>query len=142
MLYLSEPEPNLNLENGAQVHLNQTWTAKIYWAGAKPEPEPLFEKVRHPGYNFRCWEPLAPHESVFAFSAPSWHKISRFCSPDFSGATCKLSNGVGISQTGLHFPFANHLSEYSRCNSTFYTSLEHFVSSGTGLVTDNLHNKS
>ena len=47
--YLSEPEPNLNLENGAQVNPNRTWTAKIIWAGAKPEPEPLFETVRHPG---------------------------------------------------------------------------------------------
>ena len=48
MFYLSEPEPNLNLKNGAQVNPNQTWTAKIFWAGAKPEPEPLFETVRHP----------------------------------------------------------------------------------------------
>ena len=50
MFYLSEPEPNLNLENSAQVNPNQTWTAKIFWAGAKPEPEPLFETIRHPGY--------------------------------------------------------------------------------------------
>ena len=50
IFYLSEPEPNLNLENGAQVNPNQTWTAKIFWAGAKPEPESLFETVRHPGY--------------------------------------------------------------------------------------------
>ena len=48
MFYLSEPEPNLNLENGAQVNPNQTWTAKIFWAETKPEPEPLFETVRHP----------------------------------------------------------------------------------------------
>ena len=48
IFYLSEPEPNLNLENGAQVNPNQTWTAKIFWAWAKPEPEPLFETVRHP----------------------------------------------------------------------------------------------
>ena len=48
---MSEPEPNLNLENGAQVNPNQTWTAKIFWAGAHPEPEPLFETVRHPGLN-------------------------------------------------------------------------------------------
>ena len=51
MFYLSEPEPNLNLENGAQMNPNQTWTAKIFWAGAKPEPEPLFETVRHPAQN-------------------------------------------------------------------------------------------
>ena len=50
IFYLSEPEPNLNLENGAQVNPSQTWTAKIFWAGAKPEPEPLFETVRHPAY--------------------------------------------------------------------------------------------
>ena len=48
---LSKPEPNLNLENGAQVNPNRTWTAKIFWAGAKPEPEPLFETVRHPAIN-------------------------------------------------------------------------------------------
>ena len=30
---------------------NQTWTAKIFWTGAKPEPEPLFETVRHPVLN-------------------------------------------------------------------------------------------
>ena len=48
IFYLSEPEPNLNLENGAQVNPNQTWTAKIFSEGAKPEPEPLFETVRHP----------------------------------------------------------------------------------------------
>ena len=52
MFYLSEPEPHLNLENGAQVNPNQTWTAKIFWAGAKPEPEPLFETVRHPELNW------------------------------------------------------------------------------------------
>ena len=52
IFYLREPEPNLNLENGAQVNPNQTWTAKIFWAGAKPEPEPLFETVRHPGYKY------------------------------------------------------------------------------------------
>ena len=46
---MSEPEPNLNLENGAQVNPNQTWTAKIFWTGAKPEP--LFETVRHPARN-------------------------------------------------------------------------------------------
>ena len=44
---MSEPEPNLNLENGAQVNLNR----KIFWAEAKPEPEPLFETVRHPDSN-------------------------------------------------------------------------------------------
>ena len=48
IFYLSEPEPNLNLENDAQVNPNLTWTTKIFWAGAKPEPEPLFETVRHP----------------------------------------------------------------------------------------------
>ena len=55
IFYLSEPEPNLNLENGAQVNPNQTWTAKIFWAGAKPEPEPLFETVRHPDYDAIFW---------------------------------------------------------------------------------------
>jgi len=35
---MSEPEPNMNLENSAQVNPNQTWTAKIFSAGAKPEP--------------------------------------------------------------------------------------------------------
>ena len=49
IFYLSEPELNLKLENGAQVNPNQTWAAKIFWAGAKPEPEPLFETVQHPG---------------------------------------------------------------------------------------------
>ena len=53
IFYLSEPEPNLNLENGAQVNPNQTWTAKIFWAGTKPEPEPLFEMVRHPDYDYQ-----------------------------------------------------------------------------------------
>ena len=47
---MSEPEPNLNFENGAPVNPNQTWTAKIFWAGAKPEPEPLFETIRHPAF--------------------------------------------------------------------------------------------
>ena len=47
---MSEPEPNLNLENGAQVNPNQTWTAKTFWAGTKPEPESLFETVRLPGF--------------------------------------------------------------------------------------------
>ena len=28
------------------------WTAKIFWAGAKPEPEPLFETVRHPNLHY------------------------------------------------------------------------------------------
>ena len=51
IFYLSEPEPNLNLENGAQVNPNQTWIAKIFWAGAKSKPEPLFETVRHPEMN-------------------------------------------------------------------------------------------
>ena len=51
MFYLSEPKPNLNLENDAQVNPNQTWTAKIFWAWAKPEPEPLFETVRHPAFH-------------------------------------------------------------------------------------------
>ena len=55
IFYLSEPEPNLNLENGAQVNPNQTWTAKIFWAGAKPEPEPLFETVRRPDLYAICF---------------------------------------------------------------------------------------
>ena len=29
----------------------QTWTAKIFWTGAKPEPEPLLETIRHPAYS-------------------------------------------------------------------------------------------
>ena len=52
-IFLSEPEPNLNLKNGAQVNPNQTWTAKIFWARAKPEPEPLFETVWHPALNVK-----------------------------------------------------------------------------------------
>ena len=28
----------------AQVNPNQTLTAKVFWAGAKPEPEPLFDE--------------------------------------------------------------------------------------------------
>ena len=51
IFHLSESEPNLNRENGAQVNPNQTWTAKIFWAEAKSEPEPLFETVRHPDFS-------------------------------------------------------------------------------------------
>jgi len=47
-ILLERTRTNLNLENGAQVNPNQTCTAKIFWAGAKPEPESLFEMVRHP----------------------------------------------------------------------------------------------
>ena len=67
IFYLSEPEPNLNLENGAPVNPNQTWTAKIFWAGTKPEPEPLFETVRHPGFytSDQIWLFMFGHFSKF-----------------------------------------------------------------------------
>ena len=48
---MSEPEPNLNLENGAQVNRTKPEPLKYFLAGTKPEPEPLFETVRHPGFD-------------------------------------------------------------------------------------------